>query len=342
MITSASRLRLAAVTAVLASSLLHVAAMAIAPEFTEEVSIEGSATKQVAALGSNFADLVKAGDDIDPTEAEEDTTTEPAVTPIQPAETPPEVTEPAPPKIQPVEAQTTVSAPIAYAAVTTPELKVEPSQTEGLIPPSPVEKLEAVDPTLVVPQASPEAVERMDPKATEASIKPVETTQTVTPVEELEVVPTPTPKPEQKKPKKPKKVDKRKQTTAGNSKSKSNVNNTSGTQDGKKSAKAATSGKSKKKSSSSNSGNAAASNYPGKVYARIARTRQRNAGGKGVAQVRFTVSSSGQATGVSVARSSGDARIDRAAVAHVKRAAPFPKPPPGAKTRFVIPIEFRR
>ena len=35
-------------------------------------------------------------------------------------------------------------------------------------------------------------------------------------------------------------------------------------------------------------------------------------------------------------------RVDRAAVAHVKRASPFPKPPAGAQTRFVIPIEFRR
>jgi protein TonB len=327
-ITSASRFRMAAIAAVLASSLLHVGAMAIAPEFADEILVQGNATEQAAALGSNFADLVKAGDDLDPTETEEDTTTEPTVTPIQPAET-----------------QTTVTAPIAptsYAAVTTPDFKVEPTQMEGLIPPSPVEKLQAVEPALMVPQASPEAVERLEPKATAASIKPVETTQTVTPVEELEVVPTPTPKPKQKKVEKPKKVEKRKQTTASNSKSKSKVNIKSGTQDGKKSAKAATSGKSAKKSRSSNAGNAAASNYPGKVYAKIARTRQRNAGGRGVAQVRFSVTSGGQASGVSVARSSGDANIDRAAVAHVKRAAPFPKPPPGAKTRFVIPIEFRR
>jgi protein TonB len=336
---------MAAIAAVLASSLLHVGAMAIAPEFAEDIQIQGNATEQAAALGSNFADLVKAGDDLDPTETEQDTTTEPTVTPIQPAKTPPEVSEPAPLKVQPAEtqhAQTAAVAPTAYAAVTTPDFKVEPSLTEGLIPPSPVEKLEAVEPALVVPQSPPEEVERLDPEVAEASIKPVEATQTITPVEELEVVPTPTPKPKQKKPEKPKKVEKRKQTTAGNSKSKSNVNNKSGTQDGKKSAKAATSGKSKKKSSSRNSGNAAASNYPGKVYAKIARTRQRNAGDRGVAQVRFTVTSSGQATGVSIARSSGNAKIDRAAVAHVKRAAPFPKPPAGAKTRFVIPIEFRR
>ncbi len=317
---------MAAVAALLASSLLHVGAMAIAPEFADDIRIQGSAAEQAAALGSNFADLVKAGDELDPAETEQDTTTEPVVTrPIQPAETQADVTPPAPPE--------------SYAAVTTPQFKIEPSRTEGLIPPSPVEKLQAVEPALVVSQPAPEAVEQPAPKPAEASIRPVETTQSFAPVEELEVVPTPTPKPEQKK---PRKVSKRKQTTAGSSKAKSTANAKSGSQNGKESAKAATTGKSQKTSSSSNSGNAAASSYPGKVYARIARTRLRNAGAKGAAQVRFTVSPSGQAVSVSVARSSGNAEVDRAAVAHVKRASPFAKPPPGAQTRFVIPIEFRR
>ena len=325
MITSASRLRIAAIAALLASSLLHVGAMAIAPELAEDIHIQGSATEQAAALGSDFADLVKAGDELDPAETEQITTTEPAVTrPIQPAET---------------QADVTAAAPQSYAAVTTPQFTVEPSRTEGLIPPSPVEKLQAVEPALVVPQTAPEAVEQPAPKPAEASIRPVETTQTFAPVEELEAVPTPTPKPEQKK---PRKVSKRKQTTAGDSKAKSTANARSGTQSGKKTAKAATSGTSKAKSRSNTSGNAAASNYPGKVYARIARTRLKNAGGKGAAQVRFTVSPSGQAVSVSIVRSSGNADVDRAAVAHVKRASPFAKPPPGAQTRFVIPIEFRR
>ena len=43
MITSAFKLRVAAVLAVLGSALLHVGAMAIAPEFTEEVRVQGSA-----------------------------------------------------------------------------------------------------------------------------------------------------------------------------------------------------------------------------------------------------------------------------------------------------------
>jgi len=89
-------------------------------------------------------------------------------------------------------------------------------------------------------------------------------------------------------------------------------------------------------------GNAAASNYPGKVYSKIARTRRRSAGVSGKALVRFKVSSSGQLAGISIARSSGNGKVDNAAIAHVKRSAPFPKPPAGAKRTFVIPIQFRR
>lgn len=88
-------------------------------------------------------------------------------------------------------------------------------------------------------------------------------------------------------------------------------------------------------------GNAAASNYPGKVYAKIRRTRQRGRGGRGVARVRFTVSSSGGLAGVGLAGSSGDGRVDQAALDHVRRSAPFPAPPAGAQRNFVIPIEIR-
>ncbi|WP_306051218.1 TonB family protein [Oceaniradius stylonematis] len=89
-------------------------------------------------------------------------------------------------------------------------------------------------------------------------------------------------------------------------------------------------------------GNAAASNYPGRVHAKIRRTRQRAAGGRGTVRVRFSIGGSGGLAGVSVAASSGSAAVDRAAVDHIRRAAPFPAPPPGAQRRFVIPIEIRR
>ena len=338
MITTAFKLRVAAVLAVLGSALLHVGAMAIAPEFTEEIRVQGSA-EQPAALGNDFADLVKAGDDIDPTETEPDPSTEPTETPpLEPVKTQPDTAQP----VEPIPDTAQPVTPQSYASVSTPDFKIEPSQFEGLIPPSPVEKLEAVKPVEPAAQPSPEQAERVEPKVAETVIEPIKPVETVTSVEPLKNIPTPVAKPEQKKVEKTKNPKKTKKPTAGKRKAKSTVNNKSGSQNGKKAAKASSSGKSKTKSKSSSSGNAAASNYPGKVYSKIARTRQRNAGGRGVTQVRFNVSSNGRAVSVSVARSSGNAKIDSAAVAHVKRASPFPKPPPGARTRFVIPIEFRR
>lgn len=335
MITSAFKLRVAAVVAVLGSALLHVGAMAIAPEFTEEIRVQGSA-EQPAALGNDFADLVKAGDDIDPTETDSAEMTEPTETPpLEPVKTQPDTAQP----VEPIPDTAQPVTPQSYASVSTPDFKIEPSQFEGLIPPSRVEKIEAVKPVEPTAQPSPEQAERVEPKVAETVIEPIEPVETVTSVEPLKNIPTPVAKPKQKKVEKPKKP---KKPSAGKRTAKSTVNNKAGSQNGKKNAKASTSGKSKTKSRSSNSGNAAASNYPGKVYSKIARTRQRNAGGRGVTQVRFNVSSNGQAVSVSVARSSGNAKIDSAAVAHVKRASPFPKPPPGARTRFVIPIEFRR
>jgi len=91
-----------------------------------------------------------------------------------------------------------------------------------------------------------------------------------------------------------------------------------------------------------NQGNAAVSNYPGRVYAKISRTRRKSAGGSGTARVSFKINTGGGLSSVRLARSSGNARVDAAAIAHIKRAAPFPKPPAGAKRSFVIPVEFRR
>lgn len=89
-------------------------------------------------------------------------------------------------------------------------------------------------------------------------------------------------------------------------------------------------------------GNAKASNYPGLVFRKIQRTRQKRVGGRGSVRIRFSVSSNGRLAGISVARSSGSNKIDQAALAHIRRAAPFPAPPQGARRSFTIPIEIRR
>ena len=89
-------------------------------------------------------------------------------------------------------------------------------------------------------------------------------------------------------------------------------------------------------------GNAKASNYPGKVYSKIRRTRQKRAGGTGVVRVRFSIAANGALANVRIVASSGLSSVDSAAVDHVRRSAPFPPPPAGAQRQFVIPVEVRR
>ena len=85
-------------------------------------------------------------------------------------------------------------------------------------------------------------------------------------------------------------------------------------------------------------GNAAASNYPGLVMRRIQRAKRR-ADVRGEALVRFSITSGGGVASVSLARSSGSGKLDGIALAQVRRAAPFPPPPPGARTSYTVRIK---
>ncbi len=92
-------------------------------------------------------------------------------------------------------------------------------------------------------------------------------------------------------------------------------------------------------STSTRQGNAAASNYPGKVQAKLfAAQRRVRQTPKGSAIVTFVISSNGALGGIGLTQSSGDPAFDQAALDIVRRAAPFPPPPPGAQTRYAIPI----
>ena len=98
------------------------------------------------------------------------------------------------------------------------------------------------------------------------------------------------------------------------------------------------------KGNSSMAGNAAVSNYPGKVRNKINRAKRGGRNGeRGTAVVSFVVGASGQASGIRLARSSGSAALDKAAVDTVRRAAPFAKIPEGAgrsSWAFDVPILF--
>jgi TolA protein len=83
--------------------------------------------------------------------------------------------------------------------------------------------------------------------------------------------------------------------------------------------------------------------YAGRVQARVASHRP-SGGGRGTVRVTFAISSAGRLRFARILRSSGNARLDRRALAAVRRASPFPKPPAGMTSRqltFSMPFRFR-
>lgn len=94
-------------------------------------------------------------------------------------------------------------------------------------------------------------------------------------------------------------------------------------------------------SAATQSGNAAAENYPGQVMRRIQQTRRERVTARGSVQLSFTIAANGGLAAVNIARSSGSERLDQVAVQQIKRAAPFPPPPAGARRDFTLRIDGR-
>ena len=132
----------------------------------------------------------------------------------------------------------------------------------------------------------------------------------------------------------------RKAEVQGNSGSNAERDATRGSTSGSRTATAARQGRDTT-SRSEAQGNAAASNYPGAVMRHLARVARPRSDARGAALVQFAIATGGRLASVSVARSSGSTRLDRAALTVIRRAAPFPPPPQGAQTRFSVKIEGR-
>lgn len=69
------------------------------------------------------------------------------------------------------------------------------------------------------------------------------------------------------------------------------------------------------------------------------RASQRRA--RGTAVVGFALDDAGRVLVAALLRSSGDRDLDGESLAVIHRAAPFPKPPPGARRTFAVDISFR-
>lgn len=183
--------------------------------------------------------------------------------------------------------------------------------------------------------------------------KPVKALPVKKPQKVEAVKPQPAKKVTLKKPQKPKKkVTKKKVTKKKKAKTAQRASNASrkgakkANAKGKKKATGGSGGKNTKAN-----GKALLSNYRGKVTSRVDRRAQRLYGRlsrkvTGAPRVAFTVSRSGSLTsGPRLVRSSGNKKLDNAALRAVRRAAPFPKMPQGigrSSITFSVIIKKRR
>ncbi len=331
------------VMAALAISLgIHAGIFAGFGSFDEDTQVAGGAPVELAALGNSFEDMVAAGGRLQPVDGADET--EPV--PVETA--------------KPVEADKPVKPVPVERAEQSETAKAEPPETTNTEPVTAIEAAETVKtPQTELPDAAP-VLEAQ----TAGTAKPVELASL--PPADAVPVPEPSPraraesrqaeKPEKTAPKppetikaKPEQVERRQErkptpkrvvtqgTGEGNAARDAIRGSAAGRQDVRKGSTSQGAGR-----VASVPGNAAVSNYPGKVQSKIHRTRQRRSSGRGKVLVRFSVTRNGGLGSVAVARGSGVQSVDSMAIDHIRRAAPFPPPPPGAKTRFTMWVQIGR
>lgn len=305
-----------------------------------EVEIEGASAGAVPARqGSSFTDFVAGA-----------AVTEALKPPVQAPQSAPTVT-----KAQPVPTARASKSPTAQQAVPVrraeaiPALPVEASPPPDALPAlrpeapaaradvsevTPAETTEAqrTDPA----ETSPRTAEALSPEAPEqaALSPPLETLEATSENAVTESL-RPALRPE-RKPEPVRRAEKKPQpreTRRGNARENAVAGSAQGSRQATATRQAGGAGQ------ATRAGNAAASNYQGEVMQRISRTRKPRIASRGAALVRFSIAGNGGLGGVSIARSSGSARLDSAALQMIRRAAPFPPPPPGARTSFTITIQ---
>jgi periplasmic protein TonB len=279
-----------------------------------EADVAGGGGAQEVRIGTSFTDMaagtleaVEAGEIAQPVEAETVETLQPeTLEPVRP-ETSKSVTA------EPVEADLAPADVAKDALPTITALTPEPAPLSGR-----AEAVTADNVEDIVEAEAEQALSRsLRPRRRSAAFEKKNS-------QVVETAPT-----------KPKKTRQPEATKRGNAEQSSIAGAVTGTAG----SRAATSGTAGSKAASS--GNAAASSYPGKVMRHLSRAPRPSVGARGTAVVAFSVLDGGGLAGVSIARSSGSAALDRAAVDMVRGAAPFPPPPAGAQRSFSISIEGR-
>lgn len=250
--------------------------------------------------------------------------------PVQPAQLP-EAT---------VEVQ---SAPVVRLERLTPSLSATPStqatQTPNLetaalkpIAPTPRATVEPLPQEVEIAPAEPTVLEALpDPEnetATRLSARPILRPKAI---EEAARARAPAPQPVRRATSTPRP---NRQATQGQNQPRQRA----GQSDGQRNANANAS--SQNTSRARPAGNAAITNYPGQVQRKINRTRRPSVRGRGQVSVSFRIARNGGLAALSVSRSSGNPNLDRAALDLVRRAAPFPAPPAGARTSYTLPFRW--
>lgn len=340
----------------LASVLAHGAGSAIFAENPDDVQIAASKGGGVSVIGS-IEDLV-AGANVNAVEANEpleeiqpvEELLEPVSNPVaaKPIKTPVQVAVTQPiktlQKVSPTTPVTaTLTAPIVQGVTSketvtakeiTLEKAAEPAKTS-----EPVKQVSATEPVVAKPIELAKAVQPEIQQAQKviAEVHPVETAPL------KEVLKTPAKKPE----KRVKKQEKAKSTKAAKKGAKTNARK-GGERVTSKKARSNANGRADAKTN--DGGTKARSNYKGKVVAKLRRAKRypkkaRRGNLSGTARVSFTISQSGSVSGVRLARSSGHAILDTAALDMVRRASPMPKFPSDikrSKMTLQVPVRFDR
>lgn len=329
--------------AIAASLGVHFAAAMVAAPSAPPVLVEGGATAEIAMLGSSFENLLRGSDQLTPAE--------PA--PVKPVETQPVKSRPE--ETQPIEtARAAMPAKVGSVSAPVEIAPAAPAVLTGTVPVAtkPAQKTETAEAVETPASAIPTVAEPAKPVET-AALTPSHATEIVRAEPDTPPIPLPLARPAQpqdernlaaaREAQKAREVRRKQERTqvANVARGNADRNARAGSSQGRTDAKAK-SGGNQSGGKATRAGNAQASNYPGKVYSRIRRTRQKRAGGTGVARVRFSIAANGALANVRVAASSGSSSVDNVAVDHIRRSAPFPPPPAGAQRQYVIPVEVRR
>lgn len=349
--------RMIAAAALAASGALHLSGLSLLWA-KKEIQIEGGAEVVAARLGNSFQDVAQGTQmplDHDTVQRPDSPTETQAPTPPEKPRKPEQARQPQRPV--PLEAGARVAAlPVRPQAGTGVDLPVLSAQnviadpvqaaprTLQPLPPAPVQPAETLPPNQTeaprpepIRSASPvkevarAAATKPDilaalPQSEDEATPRVSRRPKVRPKEIERVAPKPQPNEVRQRPR-PAPAASQPQQVRGSA-------------EGEKTASQTESSKSRARASSQ-AGNAAVSNYPGLVMRKISRLRRPRVNTRGTATIAFKIAPNGGLSSIRVAKSSGSAELDAAALRLVRRAAPFPRPPAGARRSFSIGIKGR-